>query len=64
MVELLLLAAAWKEGFLPATPGFTSVDPAIGVAPAMSAAPLAERGAVLCNFFGFGGNNTSLVVAR
>ena len=64
MVELLLLAAAWTDGFLPATPGFKSIDPAIGIAPALSAAPLAAHGAVLCNFFGFGGNNTSLVVAR
>jgi 3-oxoacyl-[acyl-carrier-protein] synthase I len=64
MVELLLLVAAWGDGFLPATPGFSQIDPGIGIAPATTAAPLANRGAVLCNFFGFGGNNTSLVVAR
>lgn len=64
MIELLMLVAAWGEGFLPATPGFSAIDPGIGVVPATSAVPLANRGAVLCNFFGFGGNNTSLVVAR
>lgn len=64
MVELLLLLAAWTEGFLPATPGFSTIDPGIGVAPATTSATLADRGMVLCNFFGFGGNNTSLVVAR
>jgi 3-oxoacyl-[acyl-carrier-protein] synthase-1 len=64
VIELLMLAAAWPEGFLPATPGFNAIDPGIGVAPATSAMPLAGHGAVLCNFFGFGGNNTSLVVAR
>jgi 3-oxoacyl-[acyl-carrier-protein] synthase-1 len=63
-IELLLLLAAWREGFLPATPGFAETDPAIGAAPVASAQPLPARGAVLCNFFGFGGNNTSLVVAR
>jgi 3-oxoacyl-[acyl-carrier-protein] synthase-1 len=64
LVELLMLTAAWNDGFLPATPGFSAIDPGIGVAPATSAVPLADHGAVLCNFFGFGGNNTSLVVAR
>lgn len=64
MVEVLMLVAAWAEGFLPATPGFSTIDPGIGITPATSGVPLAARGAVLCNFFGFGGNNTSLVVAR
>jgi 3-oxoacyl-[acyl-carrier-protein] synthase-1 len=64
LVELLMLVAAWRDGFLPATPGFAEIDPAIGIAPATSAMPLAQRGAMLCNFFGFGGNNTSIVVAR
>ncbi|HUS25186.1 MAG TPA: beta-ketoacyl synthase N-terminal-like domain-containing protein [Candidatus Binatia bacterium] len=63
-IELLLLLAAWREGFLPATPEFAQADPAIGVAPLPAAVALPARGAVLCNFFGFGGNNTSLVVAR
>jgi 3-oxoacyl-[acyl-carrier-protein] synthase-1 len=64
VIELLLLLAAWREGFLPATPGFAEIDPAIGAAPVAAAQPLAARGALLCNFFGFGGNNTSLIVAR
>ena len=63
-LETQLLLAAWAEGFLPATPGFATPDPDVGLSPVTSATPLPERGAVLCNFFGFGGNNTSLVVAR
>ena len=64
VIEPLLLLAAWRAGFLPGTPGFAQADPDIGLAPASSAAPMPERGAVLCNFFGFGGNNTSLVFSR
>jgi len=64
VMEILLLLAAWREGFLPATPGFAELDPGVGLAPVAAATPIAPRGAVLCNFFGFGGNNTSLVVAR
>jgi 3-oxoacyl-[acyl-carrier-protein] synthase-1 len=64
VIETLLLLAAWREGFLPGTPGFAQADDAIGLAPVAAAAPMPERGAVLCNFFGFGGNNTSLVFSR
>ncbi len=64
VIEPLLLLAAWRAGFLPGTPGFTHADPEIGLAPVAAAAALPERGAVLCNFFGFGGNNTSLVFSR
>lgn len=63
-IETLCLLAAWEQGFLPATPGFGAPDPEIGIAPITASHPLPPRGAVLCNFFGFGGNNTSLVVAR
>lgn len=64
VIETLLLLAAWRAGFLPGTPGFTQTDPDIGLAPLAAAVPLPERGAALCNFFGFGGNNTSLVFSR
>ena len=64
VIESLLLLAAWRQGFLPATPGFAIVDPEIGLAPVTAAQPLPAEGAVLCNFFGFGGNNTSLVWRR
>ena len=64
VIESLCLLAAWSEGFLPGTPGFTETDPDIGLSPITAATPLPPQGAVLCNFFGFGGNNTSLVFAR
>ena len=63
-IESLCLLAAWREGFLPATPGFAENDPEIGLSPVSTATPLPQQGAVLCNFFGFGGNNTSLVLER
>ena len=63
-IETLGLLAAWQQGFLPGTPGFEAADPEIGLAPIVQSQPMPARGAVLCNFFGFGGNNTSLVVAR
>ena len=62
-VELLAMLACWREGFLPPTPGFSAADDALGFAPVMQPQPLGA-GAMLCNFFGFGGNNTSLVLAR
>lgn len=64
VIEALCLLAAWREGFLPGTPGFGEVDPDIGLAPVAAAETLPQSGAILCNFFGFGGNNTSLVLKR
>jgi len=62
-IELLALLACWREGFLPPTPGFREPDPATGVRPEVRPRTLGQ-GAMLCNFIGFGGNNTSLVLAR
>lgn len=62
-VECALLLAAWSAGYLPATPGFGRIDPEIGLAPITEAVPLGE-GPILANFFGFGGNNASLVWDR
>jgi 3-oxoacyl-[acyl-carrier-protein] synthase I len=62
-LELLGMLACWREGFLPPTPGFRDADAALGVAPQARAQPLGG-GAMLCNFIGFGGNNTSLVLAN
>lgn len=62
-IELLGMLACWREGFLPPTPGFREPDAALGLRPLLRAQPLGA-GAMLCNFIGFGGNNTSLVLAR
>jgi len=62
-IELLCMLACWREGFLPPTPGFREADAALGLAPETKSRALGD-GAMLCNFIGFGGNNTSLVLAR
>ena len=62
-IELLGMLACWREGFLPPTPGFAEPDPALGLSALTQRAP-AGAGAMLCNFFGFGGNNTCLVLSH
>lgn len=62
-LELACLIACGREGFLPPTPGFTTVDDALGLVPETAARTL-PAGPILLNFFGFGGNNTSLVLER
>ncbi|HET7922965.1 MAG TPA: beta-ketoacyl synthase N-terminal-like domain-containing protein [Gammaproteobacteria bacterium] len=61
VIELVLYAQAVREGFLPATPGYTTPDPVLGIEPLTQAAE-ASRGCYLLNQFGFGGNNTVLVL--
>lgn len=61
-VETAALAAALHAGFLPASAGFAHTDPELGISPTRQSLP-ARRGAYLLNFFGFGGNYTSLVMA-
>ncbi len=60
-IEVLCMLACWREGFLPPTPGFAEPDAAFGLS-ALTQCRDASAGAMLCNFFGFGGNNTSLVL--
>lgn len=61
VTELVLFAGALEQGFFPATPGFEEEDPELGLCPVREARE-ARSGAYLLNYFGFGGNNTSLVV--
>jgi 3-oxoacyl-[acyl-carrier-protein] synthase-1 len=49
------------DGFLPAAAGFSVVDLELGVTPLREAVQ-ARSGHYLLNFFGFGGNYTSLVL--
>ena len=63
VVELVVLAAAFANDLFPATPGFEEEDPELRVRPerlARAAAP----GHYLLNYFGFGGNNTCLLVRK
>jgi 3-oxoacyl-[acyl-carrier-protein] synthase-1 len=63
LVETLLFMACVARGSLPATRGFAEVDPEIALAP-LNTVQHAPVGVYLLNYFGFGGNNCSLVVER
>jgi 3-oxoacyl-[acyl-carrier-protein] synthase I len=60
-LETAALIGCLRAGFLPSTAGFETVDPALQFAPSRAVLP-ARPGPYLLNFFGFGGNYTSLVV--
>ena len=62
-IELALFGSALSRGFLPPVPGFKQADPALGVQPLTAQAP-APAGHYLLNYFGFGGNNTALLLEK
>lgn len=60
-IETVAMAACLAQGFVPAAPGFATIDDECGIAPLTH--PIAARaGLHLLHFFGFGGNYTALVV--
>lgn len=61
--ELLLFCTAAEQGFLIATPGIGVGDEKLGVTLNQSPCEL-PRGNFMLNYFGFGGNNTSLIVSN
>lgn len=61
VMETLLTAACLQAGKLPASAGFEQVDPALAIAP-LARPMTAQAGYYLLNFFGFGGNNSSLLL--
>jgi 3-oxoacyl-[acyl-carrier-protein] synthase-1 len=61
--ELVLMASALERGFFPGTPGFEQFDPELGLHPLREASD-APAGDYLLNYFGFGGNNTSLLLHK
>lgn len=63
VLETIAIATCWREGFLPPTLGFQTLDPELAVAPVTDATDL-PPGNMLLNYFGFGGNNSALVLAR
>ncbi|HYE44951.1 MAG TPA: beta-ketoacyl synthase N-terminal-like domain-containing protein [Caulobacter sp.] len=63
LAETLLVCAAAEAGHLPPHPGISPAPGDLGLALNQTWAPVG-RGAFLLNFFGFGGNNTSLVLAN
>ncbi len=60
-LETAAMIGCFEAGFLPATAGFVHRDPQLDLAPTGAAEP-ARAGCYLLNFFGFGGNYTSIVV--
>lgn len=60
-LETAALMGCVADAFLPAAAGFNAVDPELGLMP-LREQTRAGAGHYLLNFFGFGGNYTSLVV--
>ena len=63
LTELVLFYRAIEEGFLIATPGRGADPSAFGVSLNRTERPM-TRGHFMLNSFGFGGNNTSVVISR
>jgi 3-oxoacyl-[acyl-carrier-protein] synthase-1 len=63
VVELILFTESVKRGFIPATPGFSAMDEELMITPVTESRPVAS-GVFILNYFGFGGNCTSLIVGN
>jgi 3-oxoacyl-[acyl-carrier-protein] synthase-1 len=61
--ELVLYAGALRRGVLPAAVEPFTPDPELGVGP-LARTATAPAGHYLLNHFGFGGNNTVLILER
>jgi 3-oxoacyl-(acyl-carrier-protein) synthase len=62
-VELAAFLGCLRAGFVPPTAGFTHPDPALHITPLTDFQP-APKGTAMLNFFGFGGNYASLLIAH
>ena len=60
-IEAVFCLLALRHGFIPAQLNWTAADPACIVPSAGSPAHLTH---ILCNAFGFGGNDSSLLISR
>jgi 3-oxoacyl-[acyl-carrier-protein] synthase-1 len=63
VAELVMLCASVSAGFIPGTPGISAAPGDLGVDLTQGPTPVGS-GHFLLNYFGFGGNNTALVVAN
>jgi 3-oxoacyl-[acyl-carrier-protein] synthase-1 len=61
--ELILFTESIKEGFVPSTPGFREADKDLHVTPLMENME-AGKGIFMLNYFGFGGNCTTLILSN
>ncbi|MEX1032719.1 MAG: beta-ketoacyl synthase N-terminal-like domain-containing protein [Cellvibrionaceae bacterium] len=63
LTELILFCEAVKAGFLPGTEGIAADTDGVGFALNQRPMPVVP-GHFMLNYFGFGGNNTSLIVSN
>lgn len=61
--ELILFTESVKAGFIPSTPGFREVDEELNLTP-LTENMEARKGFFMLNYFGFGGNCTTLIVSN
>jgi 3-oxoacyl-[acyl-carrier-protein] synthase-1 len=61
--ELILFTEAIKVGFIPSTPGFREADRDLNVKPLTENMDAGE-GIFMLNYFGFGGNCTTLILSN
>ena len=60
-IETTLIAAAIANNELPISAGFETIDDKLSISP-VTEALVAPNGYYMLNFFGFGGNNCSLII--
>jgi 3-oxoacyl-[acyl-carrier-protein] synthase-1 len=63
VIELIIVTESVKRSFLPATPGFQTRDEELSITPVLENLSMNEA-VLMLNYFGFGGNCTSLVVSN
>ncbi|MGQ9427517.1 beta-ketoacyl synthase N-terminal-like domain-containing protein [Gilvimarinus sp. F26214L] len=63
LAELILFCRAIEDGFLPGTPGVAAEDSGLGFTLNQASTPIGA-GHFMLNYFGFGGNSTSLIVSN
>lgn len=61
--EMLLMVECVDAGFVPSSPNFVHRDETLGWAP-LQQKMACGSGLFMLNYFGFGGNNTSIVIAK
>lgn len=62
-IEAVFCILALQKGFIPGNPGFQTPFEG-GIVPQKEAAPAPALQHVLCNAFGFGGNDSSLLISK
>jgi len=61
--ELILFTESIKAGFIPSTPGFREADTDLKVTPLTENMDVG-KGIFMLNYFGFGGNCTTLILSN